>query len=77
VVYDYMREQCILDSRTQANSRGSFDQNSNHSVLCSELKQLYVSVTRTRSRLWIYEDEEEFSTPMFDYWKMKNLVQFQ
>ncbi|KOM26457.1 hypothetical protein LR48_Vigan272s004500 [Vigna angularis] len=72
VIYDYMKEQQI-----QAYSRGCFDQDSNHSVFCSELKQLYVAVTRTRSRLWIYEDTEVFSTPMFDYWKMKNLVQFQ
>jgi len=74
VIFDYMKEHHV---GIQTYSRGYFDQDSNQSVLCSELKQLYVGVTRTRSRRWIYEDAEEFSTPMFDYWKMKNLVQFQ
>nr|GEV15151.1 UvrD-like helicase, ATP-binding domain, P-loop containing nucleoside triphosphate hydrolase [Tanacetum cinerariifolium] len=45
-----------------------------HNVLCSELKQLYVAITRTRQRLWICENKEELSKPMFDYWKMKGLV---
>ncbi|KAL5984658.1 hypothetical protein ACLOJK_041279 [Asimina triloba] len=46
-----------------------------HSLLCSELKQLYVAVTRTRQRLWICESNDEFSKPMFDYWKELGLVQ--
>ncbi|CAL5354450.1 unnamed protein product [Camellia sinensis] len=46
-----------------------------HNVLCSELKQLYVAITRTRQRLWICENTEELSKPMFDYWKKKCLVQ--
>lgn len=45
-----------------------------HSILCSELKQLYVAVTRTKQRLWICENMEEFSGPMFDYWKKLCLV---
>lgn len=27
-------------------------------LLCSELKQLYVLLTRARQRLWIYDEEE-------------------
>ena len=46
-----------------------------HSILCSELKQLYVAITRTRQRLWICEDSEEFAAPMFDFWKKLGLVQ--
>lgn len=52
----------------------SFD-DAKHSTLCYELKQLYVAVSRTRQRLWIYENVEELSNPMFDYWKKKCLVQ--
>ncbi|PWA59104.1 uvrD-like Helicase, ATP-binding domain, P-loop containing nucleoside triphosphate hydrolase [Artemisia annua] len=48
-----------------------------HSVLCSELKQLYVAITRTRQRLWICENKEELSNPMFDYWKLRGLVQMR
>ncbi|KAH1189210.1 TPR and ankyrin repeat-containing protein 1 [Glycine max] len=77
VIYDYMKEQHMVDSRNHANFWRCFDRDSKHNVLCSDLKQLYVAVTRARRRLLIYEDAEEFSGPMFDYWKMKNLVQFQ
>lgn len=47
---------------------------SKHNILCSELKQLYVAVTRTRQRLWICENAD-FSDPMFDLWKKKCIVQ--
>ncbi|XP_061353992.1 uncharacterized protein LOC133298681 [Gastrolobium bilobum] len=70
VIYEYMKGKHLLDSRAHR----SFD-DSKHNVLCSELKQLYVALTRARKRLWICEDAEEFSRPMFDYWKKKNLVQ--
>lgn len=46
-----------------------------HNVLCSELKQLYVAITRTRQRLWICENKEDVSKPMFDYWKKLCAVQ--
>lgn len=48
-----------------------------HSLLCSELKQLYVAITRTRQRLWICESVEEFSKPMFDYWRGLCLVELR
>ncbi|KAL2322364.1 hypothetical protein Fmac_026743 [Flemingia macrophylla] len=77
VIYDYMKEHHMLDSRIHTNFLRCFDQDSRHNVLCSELKNLYVALTRARRRLWIYEDAEEISKPMFDYWQKKNLVQFQ
>ena len=46
-----------------------------HNVLCSELKQLYVAITRTRQRLWVCENKEDLSKPMFDYWKKLCVVQ--
>ncbi|KAH9698664.1 UvrD-like helicase ATP-binding domain-containing protein [Citrus sinensis] len=73
VVYEYMKEQALFDS-TSPGSFPSFNE-AKHNVLCSELKQLYVAITRTRQRLWIWENMEEFSKPMFDYWKKKSLVQ--
>ncbi|XP_060669691.1 uncharacterized protein LOC132799244 isoform X1 [Ziziphus jujuba] len=71
VIYEYMKEQDLLDSDSP--SFPHFNE-SKHNILCSELKQLYVAVTRTRQRLWICETSE-FSKPMFDYWKKKCLVQ--
>ncbi|KAH9698658.1 UvrD-like helicase ATP-binding domain-containing protein [Citrus sinensis] len=73
VVYEYMKEQALFDS-TLPGSFPSFNE-AKHNLLCSELKQLYVAITRTRQRLWIWENMEEFSKPMFDYWKKRLLVQ--
>ncbi|XP_016185296.1 uncharacterized protein LOC107626920 [Arachis ipaensis] len=67
VIYQFMKEKHVFCA--------SFDE-TKHNVLCSELKQLYVAVTRSKNRLWICEDKEEFSRPMIDYWKKKSLVQF-
>ncbi|KAK6242402.1 hypothetical protein SCA6_007791 [Theobroma cacao] len=71
VVYAYMKEQGLLDASW---SFPSFKPEK-HNILCSELKQLYVAITRTRQRLWICENVEEFSKPVFNYWKKKCLVQ--
>ncbi|XP_028075108.1 uncharacterized protein LOC114277405 [Camellia sinensis] len=67
-----MEEQEMLDGTCR--SFPKFDQ-ARHNVLCSELKQLYVAITRTRQRLWICENTEELSKPMFDYWKKLCFVQ--
>lgn len=48
-----------------------------HNMLCSELKHLYVAITRTRQKLWIFENVEELSKPMFVYWKKLGFVQVQ
>ncbi|KAJ0078956.1 hypothetical protein Patl1_24392 [Pistacia atlantica] len=73
VIYEYMEEQNLLDS-TLPRSFPSFNE-AKHNILCAELKQLYVAITRTRQRLWIWEDREDVSKPMFDYWKKKFLVE--
>ncbi|XP_044475821.1 uncharacterized protein LOC123203512 isoform X2 [Mangifera indica] len=73
VIYEYMKEQNLLDS-TSPSAFPSFSE-AKHNILCAELKQLYVAITRTRQRLWIWEDNEDVSKPMFDYWKKKFLVQ--
>ncbi|KAH7840877.1 hypothetical protein Vadar_022824 [Vaccinium darrowii] len=71
VIYEFMKEQHLLDPGIYF---PSFDE-ARHNVLCSELKQLYVAITRTKQRLWICENLEDLSKPMFDYWKKKGLVQ--
>ncbi|CAJ2677798.1 unnamed protein product [Trifolium pratense] len=75
VIYEYMNEQDMLEP-AESKSFPSFN-DSKHNILCSELKQLYVAITRTRQRLWICETTEEYCRPMFDYWKRKCLVQFK
>ncbi|XP_047306378.1 uncharacterized protein LOC124909781 [Impatiens glandulifera] len=72
VVYEFMKLRELLDDKCM--SFPSFD-TTRHGILCSELKQLYVAITRTRQRLWICENKEELSKPMFDYWKKLCLVQ--
>nr|XP_027119396.1 uncharacterized protein LOC113736561 isoform X2 [Coffea arabica] len=73
VVYDFMEKKDLRDS-CFPRCFPSFS-HARHSILCSELKQLYVAITRTRQRLWICEDSEEFAAPMFDFWKKLGLVQ--
>ncbi|KGN50541.2 hypothetical protein Csa_018847 [Cucumis sativus] len=75
VIYNYMEELGMLDSNLDQ-SIPQFSM-SKHNILCSELKQLYVAVTRTRQRLWFCEDTREHSEPLFDYWKGKCVVQVQ
>ncbi|KAL1807596.1 hypothetical protein ACET3Z_024586 [Daucus carota] len=67
VIYEYMNDNNMLGS-TASTSFPRFDLEK-HGILCSELKQLYVAVTRTKQRLWICENSKDFSGPMFDYWK--------
>ncbi|KAK9050881.1 hypothetical protein SSX86_030150 [Deinandra increscens subsp. villosa] len=43
-----------------------------HVVLCTELKQLYMVITRARQRLWICVSTG-FSEPIYDYWKKLSL----
>ncbi|KAI3840106.1 hypothetical protein MKX03_003562 [Papaver bracteatum] len=67
-----MKERDLLDSNDAKFPKFS---EGRHQILCSELKQLYVAITRTRQRLWICENIDDFSKPMFDYWKKLCLVQ--
>lgn len=71
VVYEFMKGKVVVDI-----SFPNFYEE-RHSLLCSELKQLYVAITRTRQRLWICESVEEFSKPMFDYWRGLCLVELR
>ncbi|GJZ09515.1 UvrD-like helicase, ATP-binding domain, P-loop containing nucleoside triphosphate hydrolase [Tanacetum coccineum] len=73
VIYGYMKKYDWLEDKLPQ-SFPEFNE-ARHSVLCSELKQLYVAITRTRQRLWICENNGNLSKPMFDYWKRRGLVQ--
>ena len=68
-----MIENDLLDS-TSTTSFPSFIWGK-HNMLCSELKHLYVAITRTRQKLWIFDNVEELSEPMFVYWKKLGFVQ--
>ncbi|GFP95814.1 tpr and ankyrin repeat-containing protein 1 [Phtheirospermum japonicum] len=72
VVYEFLKEKDLLDADSPSFPRFS---QSKHNILCSELKQLYVAITRTRQRLWICENNVQVSKPMLDYWKRLCLVQ--
>ncbi|KAN0138675.1 hypothetical protein V8E53_003663, partial [Lactarius tabidus] len=51
----------------------TFDEN-RHAGVCSELKFLYVAITRARKKLWIV-DRSETAEPMRIYWFSGDLVQ--
>lgn len=46
----------------------------NHYILCSELKHLYVAVTRARQHIWIFDENNESSYPIQTYWERQGLV---
>jgi ATP-dependent exoDNAse (exonuclease V) beta subunit len=45
-----------------------------HYILSSELKHLYVAITRARQRLWICDENEQALLPMSQYWEHHKLV---
>ncbi|RZC51571.1 hypothetical protein C5167_019991 [Papaver somniferum] len=73
VIYGYMEELALFQC-TEHKSFPSFC-SAKHKILCSELKQLYVALTRAKQRLWVYENIDIFSKPIFDYWKKLGVVQ--
>ncbi|CAI5990433.1 unnamed protein product [Closterium sp. NIES-64] len=76
LLYHYMREHSLIPSAEDGSSRWqcpSFDPK-RHNLMCSELKQLYVVLTRARQRLWIYEEDEGARRPAMDLWGAMGVV---
>ncbi|GMN61673.1 hypothetical protein TIFTF001_030767 [Ficus carica] len=66
----------IINTELSSMLRNAGAEQAKRRLQCSELKQLYVAINRTRQRLWILEngDGDGFSEPMCDYWKALQLV---
>jgi ATP-dependent exoDNAse (exonuclease V) beta subunit len=64
LIYAYMKKEHMLKDKAFPKFNDL-----KHNSLCSELKELlYVAITRTRQRLWICKDiNEYYSIPMLDY----------
>ncbi|RIA86765.1 hypothetical protein C1645_318131 [Glomus cerebriforme] len=45
-----------------------------HYILSSELKHLYVAVTRARQHIWICDENTEYSMPIRKYWEHLELI---
>ncbi len=60
-----------MDDHSRGNQTFSHEE---HYILSSELKHLYVAITRTRERLFIFDKDTELSEPIRTYWKRKGLV---
>ncbi|CAG8567860.1 13873_t:CDS:10 [Dentiscutata erythropus] len=45
-----------------------------HYILSSELKHLYVAVTRAREHIWIFDEDTGLSEPIWKYWDHHGLV---
>ncbi|MCO5576944.1 hypothetical protein L7F22_030765 [Adiantum nelumboides] len=75
VIYEYMHANNLMTSKELSKrSHPTFD-TKKHSLLCSELKHMYVAVTRSRQRLWIYEENDQVSRPIIDYWMSQYLIE--
>ncbi|XP_074280809.1 uncharacterized protein LOC141605808 isoform X2 [Silene latifolia] len=72
IIYEYMVENRLLPGNQESLPQFS---HLKHNILCYELKQLYVAVTRTKQRLWICEESGGFSLPMVRYWQKLNTIQ--
>ncbi|KAH7444504.1 hypothetical protein KP509_02G080200 [Ceratopteris richardii] len=78
VLYSYLNEtdDTISNNDVKCSQPAAFDANK-HSLLCNELKNLYVAVTRARQRLWIYEENDQYCKPIVDYWMSQGLLENQ
>lgn len=75
VMLEYMNSKAPHFHENQTESFPVFCE-TKHRVLCSELKQLYVAVTRTRQRLWIFENTDALQQSiLYDYWKKLKIVE--
>ncbi|CAG8532736.1 4901_t:CDS:10 [Ambispora leptoticha] len=45
-----------------------------HYILSSELKHLYVAVTRARQHIWIFDENDQYIEPICKYWERNGLV---
>jgi ATP-dependent exoDNAse (exonuclease V) beta subunit len=45
-------------------------------MVCTELKLLYVAITRPKNFLIIYDDDAEVRKPMQEYWLKSNVVDY-
>eukprot|EP01018_Ginkgo_biloba_P036068 Gb_27269 [translate_table: standard] len=72
VIYEFMKQKGFSDHKPHP----MFD-SSRHDLLCSEIKQLDVTITRAKQRLWIYDENREYSKPILDYWKQLGLIQLR
>ena len=43
-------------------------------ILESELKLLYTAITRAKTNVWIYDEDDSKSVPMFEYFERRQLV---
>ncbi|CAG8607873.1 45495_t:CDS:10 [Gigaspora margarita] len=48
-----------------------------HYILSSELKHLYVAVTRAREHIWIFDENSELNNPIWEYWDHRGLIKVQ
>ncbi|KAH6837013.1 hypothetical protein C2S53_014256 [Perilla frutescens var. hirtella] len=73
VVYEFLNKKDLFDVDSPKYFLNFIQ--SKHNILCSELNQLCMAITRTRQRLWICENNVEVSKPALDHWRKLSLVQ--
>jgi ATP-dependent exoDNAse (exonuclease V) beta subunit len=56
------------------NDNDDDDYNDDNRILSLELRHFYVAVTRSRERLWIFDENSELNEPIRTYCKLKGLV---
>lgn len=70
-MYEYA-DRIYLNKQTFRNN-GSFQKE--YGALCTELKQLYVCITRPKKRLIIYDQDPTARENLLSYWKRLDAVE--
>ena len=65
---------CESVDKAKIKSRPLTFNSDKHKVLNSELKQLYTAVTRARTKVWFFDEDEENRRPVFEYFEQLGLA---
>ena len=62
------------EMKRKLRSRAKDFEETSDRILESELKLLYTAITRAKSNVWIFDDDDNKSIPMFEYFERRKLV---
>ena len=63
------------EMKRKLRSRAKDFEDTSDRILESELKLLYTAITRAKSNVWIFDEDDNKSIPMFEYFERRKLVE--
>ena len=76
LIYEYMDHCGMLDDQQRKSAEYKYPtfNPQDHGLMCSELKALYVLITRTKHCVLFYEDNHDTACPVLDLWQAEEVV---